>query len=533
MKKYFNLLAAIILLNSSLVAQQNQDVTTIQVTGNKIKEIEQVMDRIYENGQLFGTILVAVDGKIIFEKAYGYANLEWNIPNTTDTKFRIASVTKPFTAMLIYQLIEEGKLKLDGKLTDYLSDFPKEKGENITIHQLLTHTSGIISEWNVPDVEDWERLYYSKERLFNFISKQSIAFKPGERLSYSNFGYVLLAMIVEKVSGKTFAQLLQEKICIPAGMKNTITDINVPIINKRASGYQYDYFTGYENSALLDMSVVFGCGHLLSTVKDLHLFDQALYTNKLLSEKSKDLYFDRKGKYGWEYVQFKYGKKNKEIECNQSNGSINGFGGHIKRFEKDKIFICILRNMKERNNRIVIKRENFIASPIVSILYNEDYEMPKKSAAYEVFKTLIDLGIGQANEKYNEIKEKRTDKFYFNEREFNILRKKLVAKNMLKEAEAYYKPYQKEFIKLDVQKLKKFVGKYKEDKTDDIINISINKNALFVKKSWNDIEYKIFPLTELHFFEEEYLNNFEFNADANEIIKSLNLNNKYKFDKVE
>ncbi len=533
MKKYFNLSAAIILLNISLVAQQNQDVNTVRVTTNKTNEIEQVVDRIYENGQIFGTILVAVDGKIIFEKAYGYANLEWNISNTTDTKFRVASVTKAVTAMLILQLIEEGKLKLDGKLIDYLPDFPKEKGENITIHQLLTHTSGIISEWNMPDMEDWERLYYSKERLFNFITKQSVAFKPGERRSYSNFGYALLAMIIEKVSGKTYAQLLQEKICIPAGMKNTVPDINVPIIDKRASGYQHEYFTGYENAALIDMSVVFGYGHLLSTVKDLHLFDQALYTNKLLSEKSKELFFDRKGQFGWEYVQFKYGKNNKEIECNQYNGSINGFGSHIQRIAKDKVFICILRNMKERGNQIVIKWPDFIASPIVSILYDEEYEMPKKSAAYEVFKTLIDLGIGQANEKYNSIKEKHTDKFYLNEREFNTLRKKLVAKNMLKEAEAYYKPYQKEFIQLDVQKLKKFVGKYKYGNTDNIINISINKNVLLVKESWSDNEYKILPLTELHFFEKEDLNNFEFNVGDDGIIKLLKFRNEYKFDKVE
>ena len=425
-----------ILLSINLNAQENR---TVKVTNKKIKEIEEVMDLIYENGQIFGTILVAVKGKIIFDKAYGYANLEWNIPNTTDTKYRVASITKPFTTILILQLIEEGKLKLDGKLTDYLPNFPIEKGNDITIHQLLTHTSGIISEPSVSNLENLERLYYSKERLFNTIIKQDIAFKPGERRGYSNFGYALLAMIIEEVSGKPYNVMLQEKICIPAGMKNTIPDVNVPLINKRASGYQMDYFTGYENAALIDMSFVFGYGHLLSTVEDLHLFDQALYSDILLSEKSKVLFFDRKKQFGWEYLQFKYGINNKKIECNQYNGSINGFGSHIQRIAKDEVFICILRNMKERGNQIVIKWPNFIASRIVSILYDEEYELPKKSAAYEVFKTMVDSGIEKADEKYSAIKKNQKAQFYFDEKEFNILGYELISENRIDDAIEIFK----------------------------------------------------------------------------------------------
>jgi CubicO group peptidase (beta-lactamase class C family) len=528
MNKYLIITSILLLFNNLLLAQENE---TLKVTEKKAKEIEDIMDRIYENDQVFGTILVAVEGEIIFEKAYGFANLEWNIPNTIDTKYRIASVTKPFTTILILQLIEQGKIKLDGKLTDYLPDFPAEKGKNITIHQLLTHTSGIISEWKLSDLEDKERLYYSRERLFNEIAKQDIAFKPGERRGYSNFGYALLAMVAERVSGKSYNDLLQEKICIPAGMKNTIPDIAVPLINTRASGYQFDYFTGYENAALIDMSFVVGYGHLLSAVEDLHLFDQALYTDKLLSEKSKELFFDRKGQFGWEYVKFKYGKNDKEIECNQYNGSINGFGSHIQRIAKDKVFICILRNMKERGNKIVIKYPNFMASRIVSILYDEEYEQPKKSAAYEVFKTLINSGVEKMEKKHSTIKENQTDKFYFNEKEFNSLKKKLIAKNMSNEAEAYFKPYQKKFIQLNSDKLKIFVGKYSINK--NIINISVKDNNLFVDKSWDDNSYKIFPISEQVFFEKEDLIKFEFNKTSSGQIKSFTINGEYTFDKDE
>lgn len=393
----------------------------IEVTSDKIAKIEQVMNRIYENGQFSGTILVAVNGEVIYKNANGYANVEWKIPNTLGTKFRIASATKPFTAMLILQLVEDGKLKLDGKLTDYLPGFPKEKGKDITIHQLLTHTSGIIGESKIPDLEDVERLHYTKDELLKYISEWELSYKPGTRSEYSNFGYTLLGLIIEKISGKPYAQLLQEKICNPAGMKNTVPDVNVPVINNRASGYDYNYFTGSQNSTYLDMSFVFSYGHLLSTVEDLYLWDKALYTEKLLSEKSKELFFNG---YGWRYFRYPYGKNNKRVLCSNLDGSINGFGSHIQRVERDKIFITILRNMKERNNQIVIKWPSYMASRILAILYDEEYNMPKMSAAYSVFRVILDSGIQAAIEKYHDLYTNHKDSYYFEESEFDTLANK-------------------------------------------------------------------------------------------------------------
>lgn len=520
-------IVCIICINSSLKSQNK-----LNITDDKIQEIEKVMDRIYENDQVFGTILVAVDGKIIFKKAYAYANLEWKIPNSMDTKFRIASVSKPFTAILILQLIEEGKLKLDGKLTDYLPNFPKEKGKNITIHQLLTHTSGIISESKIDNLGDIERLYHSKERLFKFIAAQEIMFNPGERRGYSNFGYTLLAMIAEEVSAKDYALLLKEKICDPAGMKNTLVDNYTSLITKRASGYQFDYFNSYENSDIIDMSFVKGYGHLLSTAEDLHLFDQALYGNKILSEESKNLLFDRNGQFGWEYVQFKYGKNDKEIECNQYNGSINGFGSHIQRIAKDKVFICVLRNMKERGNQIVIKWPNFIASRIVSILYDEEYEQPKKSGAYELFKTMIDIGIEQADQKFKELKSTQSDHFYFDEKEFNTFRKKFMTKGMYKEAKAYFKAYEKKYVNLSANILATYAGQYMDENNNTII-LSVEKNALLLKKVWNGNSYNIYPIDKLHFFEKENLIHFEFMINESGVIKSIKINDRFTFEKLE
>jgi len=350
-------------------------------TGNNIGQIINAMD---DNGQFSGAVLISVKGKIIYQDAVGYANIEDSIPNTCDTKFRIASFTKPFTVMLILQLAEEGKLILDGKLTEYLPKFPKEKGENITIHQLLTHTAGITGESRIPNLIDIEKEYYTRGRLFNCIVEQDIVFKPGKGREYSNFGYALLGLIIEKVSGKPYDERLQEKICKPAGMKNTLGDITAQPMENRAIGYNYNYFTGPEKASFLDMSFVFGYGHLLSTVNDLYLFDKALYSNMLLNEKSKDLFFNE---YGWHYQQCPVGKGSKRIRSNSLDGSVNGFGSHTQRIKQDTVFIVALRNTKEYNNQIVIKWPNFmisriLASPITTLT---GYILAKNPMSFDLY----------------------------------------------------------------------------------------------------------------------------------------------------
>ena len=151
------------------------------------QEIDEIVRTIYENGQFSGAVLVSVNGDIIYNNAFGYANVDDRILNTSDTKFRIASFTKPFTAMLILQLVEEGTLQLDGKLTQYLPSFLKEKGQNITIHQLLTHTAGITGESRITDLIDIEKEFYTREELLNIIAQQELVFEPGTGREYSNF----------------------------------------------------------------------------------------------------------------------------------------------------------------------------------------------------------------------------------------------------------------------------------------------------------------------------------------------------------
>ncbi|MFC2097682.1 serine hydrolase [Bacteroidota bacterium] len=405
------------------------------ITTEKIEAIETFVQGASEYGQFSGMVLVAVDGEIIFNSAFGYANKEWNIPNTIDTKFRIASATKPFTAMLILQLVEEGKLQLEGILTDYLPEFPADKGGQITIHQLLTHTGGIISETQIPDLIDIEKLYYTRERLFDCIAMRPLSYVPGQGEGYSNFGFALLGLIIERVTGKSYGELLQERICNPAGMNNTMPDNYLPLIEKRAAGFNFDYINGMQHASHIDMSFVFAYGHLLSTAEDLYLFDEALYTNKLLSEESKRLFFNIYG--GYHFMNYPYSKNNKYIYCNNLDASVNGFGCHMQRISGDHVFLCVLRNTKEDNNQIVVKWPDYIASPILSILYDEEYDPPKKSGAYQVFQVLLSEGISAAGDKLSEIQNGQLDQYYLDENEFIILAEYLSQSGKTQLAEAY------------------------------------------------------------------------------------------------
>ena len=408
----------------------------LKFTENSIEKIDEVINTLYENGQFSGVVLVSVKGDIVYKKAIGYANIEDSIFHTYDTKFRIASFTKPFTAMLILQLVEAGRLKLDGKLTDYLPEFTIDGADKITIHQLLTHTAGIIGHPRISNLISIEQQYYTRRDFLELIMQYDLIYEPGKGREYSNFGYGLLALLIEKVTEKSYDEVMFEKICEPAGMTNTLSDITEMPIEKRAIGYTYDYFTGLEEASYLDMSFCLGAGQLLSTVEDLYLFDQALYTEKLLSKKSKELFFNR---YGWHTTKYFYGSGSKRIICQNLEGSMNGFQSHTQRIEKDAVLIVALRNVKEMvyENQIVIKWPSAIASPILSILYDEEYELTKMSGAFAVFKSLIDSGKIEANNKYDDVINTHKDKYYTKESEFTFFENLLKSKSKSTLAKEY------------------------------------------------------------------------------------------------
>ncbi len=230
-----------------------------------------------------GTVLIAHKDNILLKKAYGYANYELSVPNTNAIRFRIGSITKQFTAVAIMQLQEKGLLNVNEPLAKYIPNFPN--GSNITLHHLLTHTSGIFNISTLPDIIERAKQSVTLVQEVDFIRGQKAEFNPGDRYSYNNSGYILLTYIIEKVSGKSYGNYLQENIFNPLGMLDSGIDSPIPIIKNRASGYSKDQ-TGLINAPYTDMAWTAGAGQIYSTIEDMYRWHRALQKGTILTRES-------------------------------------------------------------------------------------------------------------------------------------------------------------------------------------------------------------------------------------------------------
>ncbi|HNB22832.1 MAG TPA: serine hydrolase domain-containing protein, partial [Candidatus Melainabacteria bacterium] len=228
-----------------------------------------------------GAAAISKDGKRIWTGIAGHANLEHGVPNTENTKFRLASVTKPFTAIAILQLQEKGKLKISDPISKYFKKAPRN-WKGITIQNLLTHTSGIPSYTDFPEFDVRKR--WTPTEIVETVIARPLDFKPGEKFYYCNTGYVLLGIVIESVSGKTYEEYLRDHIFKPSGMRNSGVDNNTMVLKHRAQGYRRDSAQRLDNANYLDMSFPFSAGSLYSTLEDLLRFDTALSGGKLLKQ---------------------------------------------------------------------------------------------------------------------------------------------------------------------------------------------------------------------------------------------------------
>jgi CubicO group peptidase (beta-lactamase class C family) len=315
-------------------------------------ELGKYVEEYVENGLFSGTVLVANGEDIIFCKSYGMANYELNVLNSSKTKFRIASITKQFTAMLIMQLQEKGLLNVNDSISKYISDYPN--GHKITIHHLLTHTSGISDFREFPDYYQERSKSRTLEQTIEIFKNKPLEFEPGEVYRYSNSGYILLSYIIEKVSGKTYETILKENILNPLNMKNSGLDHHSLIINDRASGYCC-IDNVLINAPYADTSYLSGVCAIYSTVEDLYLWNRVLYTEKLVSKKSLIKIFDahvitnltNPGSSG--YASYGYGWNVGKLYNRDfvgHGGRTEGFASSIRRCPDGQICIIVLSNFE-------------------------------------------------------------------------------------------------------------------------------------------------------------------------------------------
>jgi CubicO group peptidase (beta-lactamase class C family) len=309
--------------------------------------IDEYLNTQVAAGQFMGSVLVADDGEIVISKGYGMANIELGVPNTPVTKFRIASVTKQFTAMAIMILQERGSLNVHDPISMYVPNCPDAWG-SITIHHLLTHTSGIPNYTGLPGIyPDYLRTPRTTDETIALFSNLPLRFTPGTRWEYSNSGYVLLGQIIEVVSGESYEDFIRQNIFEPLGMSNSGLDSTRTIIMDRADGYvrENDILL---NAIHIEMDGLYAAGALYSTVDDLLLWDQALYTTELVSQPSLDAIFTAHTTTAFEAVAYGYGWYIRRLfnrTVFEHEGDVVAFRAYIGRFPEEGVLIVLLSNL--------------------------------------------------------------------------------------------------------------------------------------------------------------------------------------------
>lgn len=402
----------------------------VSMTGcaeEKAREVDRLMTYCYENGMFNGTVCVAEDRKVIYKKAFGFSDLETETRLETDYAFYLASVSKQFTTMTIMILKERGKLSYDDPLSKYFPEFPGYANE-VSIRHLMTHTSGIPDHFrlgaNKPDLRN-------RDVLEVLVKRDSLDFRPSEKYSYSNGGYVLLSMITEKASGQSFPIFMKKNIFDPLGMScSLVYDESKPDIPRRAVGY--NMFGEKDDYNILTT----GAGGIYSTVEDLFKWDQALYEHKLVDEETlSEAYQPFKLSndslsnygYGWAISEDESGKRVSH------GGGLAGYRTYIERHVDNKNAIILLTN---KGNAIPMRS---IITALRNILDNKAYAFPKAPIALTMKELMDTKGVTAAITQYSILKKNNEQQYDFSENQFNNLGYYLLGDNKVKDAIEIFK----------------------------------------------------------------------------------------------
>jgi len=290
-----------------------------------------------------GVVLIADHGKVAYRKAFGLANREWNVPMTPQTVFRIGSTTKTFTATAILQLAEKGALKLDDPISQYVAATPAAWSA-ITLRNLLNHTSGIPDFVSTTNgfIRNGARLQDKPQDLIALVREKPLEFPPGSKFHYSNTGYVLLGLVIAKVSGKSYADYLADAFFKPLGLSHTAYDDLADVVAQRASGYWLPSGP-FENARLMTPEASDASGALRSTADDLLAWDQALHTGKVLGPASFKAMFDDEGHgYGLgSFVETRHGHR-----LWDHGGNLPGFCSAFEYYPDDGVTVIVLDNIE-------------------------------------------------------------------------------------------------------------------------------------------------------------------------------------------
>ncbi len=391
----------------------------------KKEKLSEVMKTYHKYNMFDGAVLVAENGKIIYKEAFGLANREWNISNTTDTKFMIGSVSKPITATLVLILVQKGLISLDKTLDSYVPEFKNKPAAKVTIKQLLSHTSG-ISNYDI--IKDFfpriSRQSFNREDYLKIYSDSALAFAPGTRYMYSSWGYFTLGHVIEKVTGKSYAQAMKDEIFDKIKMHSSGSYLHSQIVPKRAQGYDYG-IGNFLSGDFRDQSNTMGTGDIYSTVEDLFKFHIALTNNTILNKELTNEMFTpgmrpvRYG-YGWFNQNFRYTPTD-SIAANYHLGTTEGFNSFLVRIPETNSMAVILCNSANTDYMGIIRS-------LLKVIYNKPVVL-KKPVHKEMEHIIASVNAEKSIKAYKEMKIDTAhyyidwiQMYYLGEKLFNLKR---------------------------------------------------------------------------------------------------------------
>lgn len=344
-------------------------------------QMDSLLTDIYPAAGPGASILVVKDAKTILRKAYGMANLELNVPISSNMVFRIGSVTKQFTSAGIMKMVEQSKLKVSDPITKYLPDYPTH-GHNITIENLLTHTNGIKNYTSMGEMmKEIENEDLTVDELVASFKSAPMDFTPSTAYNYTNSGYALLGAVIEKISEKSYTDYIQDEFFTPLGMTHSYYGSFTKIIPNRVMGYQVTE-NGFLNAEYISMRIPYSAGSILSTVDDLQRWTEALHSGKVVSEKSyqqmttpfvlsngKNAGSDKSDQgYG-------YALNVTDLKGHRKvghSGGINGFITMVQWIDDEKLLVIVLSNT---DNPVFSPAT--IANQLSAIAMGQPFKQPK------------------------------------------------------------------------------------------------------------------------------------------------------------
>lgn len=518
-------------------------------TQNITSQIDTYVSSIYNSDDPGVAILVAKDGKPIYQNAFGLANLELKIPLTTKNVFEVGSITKQFTAVSILMLEEQGKLKVEDEIIKYIPDYPTH-GKKITIRNLLNHTSGIKSYTSMANFMELARKDMTPKKLIDVFKDEPMDFDPGEKFLYSNSGYILLGYIIEVVTGDTYKNFIEKNIFSKLGMLSSYYGSKKEIIMNRASGYQKSQ-EKYVNANYLSMTLPYAAGSIMSTINDLLIWQNAINANTLITRASLNKAINgstlNNGKnipygFGWFKGSIRgasifghsggiFGYTTNEIYFPQENVYVVGFSNcdckDVSGTTKKVAAMVIGNPYPDVKDTITISKENLKK-------WVGTYQFDKGVIRYITLKDsqLYSLREGEGSRKYK-IYPIKEDYFIFEDGtisyQFSLQRNgkkqtlfKTDNESILGKQIEKAPPTEKMEIQLSSTILKQYVGKY-ELQPNFIIEITVNGDKIFAQAT-GQRKFQIFAEKENQFFFKVVAASITFIKNNKDNVESLILN---------